>query len=208
MLPSNALMVWPLARGAAAAAAAIVAVVELAHRRASRHPGSYGAPRPDATSEALIVLGYGSRPGTVNAVQRWRCEIAVRSRSAGRASTVVFSGRGPSVEAEARVMAAHAQDVLGLPATAVVLEKMSNSTWENIALSLPLVEHAEVIKIVSDPMHARRGRTYAQALRPDLAERLAPADDYRFLERWWLKAACAAYDVYRRTREAIRQSQP
>jgi hypothetical protein len=47
-----------------------------------------------------------------------------------------------------------------------------------------MVSTAGVSKIVSDPLHAERARSYAGQLRPDLAARLSLADDYRPLERW------------------------
>lgn len=144
------------------------------------------------------MLGYGSRrQGRVHPLQRWRCEIAVRSRNPERSSIVVFSGgvvRRSVAEAEA--MAAFACGSLGLSREEILTETRSQSTWENVAFALPMVGTAGVIKIVSDPLHAGRARSYARQLRPDLAARLGPADDYRPLERWWIKAACAAYALH------------
>lgn len=183
--------------------------VELIVGRASRRRDSYGRAEPAPGTEALIVLGYPStRGGGVHPVQRWRCEIAVRSRDANREGVVVFTGgarQGQRSEAEA--MAACARDALGLPADEIRVEDRSRSTWENINFALAMVEDAEVIKIVSDPLHAARGRAYVREVRPDLAERLAPADDHRPLERWWIKVATLAATA-RFVRVAVRPKVP
>ena len=58
----------------------------------------------------------------------------------------------------------------------------SRSTWENIENVLPCLEDAGRIRIVSNSLHAEKGRAYLWTLRPDLAERLVKADEYRFGE--------------------------
>jgi hypothetical protein len=63
-----------------------------------------------------------------------------------------------------------------------------------MAYSLPLAEGSPVIKIASDPLHARRARRYLAELRPDLAARLEPAATYRPGEHPVLKAATFAYE--------------
>lgn len=50
-------------------------------------------------------------------------------------------------------------------------------------------------------MHAAQARSYVRTIRPDLAERLAPAADYRPLERTWIEFATAAYELLRLGRE-------
>ncbi|WP_231116140.1 YdcF family protein [Motilibacter rhizosphaerae] len=147
----------------------------------------------------MLVLGYRSRRGDrLHPVQRWRTEVGVRSLAAG--GRLVLSG-GPTGDgrSEAAVMAEHAL-ALGVPASAVVLEEGSRSTWDNVALSLPLLEDADVIRIASDPLHAARARAYLVRQRPDLARRLAPADDCRLLEQAPMKVVTAAYEVARRRR--------
>ena len=126
-----------------AAAVAGLAAAELVHRRAA---SGEPADHPDARTEAIIVLGYRSgRDGTPSPVQRWRCEIAVRSMDPSMSSTLIMSGwRG-----EAEVMAAYVHDVLGVPSDRIVLEKQARSTWENIAYSLPIAQDYDVIKIAS-----------------------------------------------------------
>ena len=100
-------------------------------------------------------------------------------------------------------MAAYARDCLGVATDGICLEDRSRTTRENLAFALPLVAAADVIKVVSDPLHAARGRSYVRELRPDLADRLGPADDYRFLERSWIKLACVVGSI-RGVRAAVR----
>jgi uncharacterized SAM-binding protein YcdF (DUF218 family) len=186
--------VGAIAGSAVVVAAAIVGGSEWLHRRATRR---YLGTRPDtgAGTHALVVLGYPARAdGSPHPLQRWRCRIAARSRTPG--ALVIFSGgavSGPWVEAE--VMAQYARDRLGIPAEAIRTETEAETTWQNIEFTIPLIEHADHISIVSAPMHAARARRYLHAQRPDLAARLTPAADYRFLEAWWLKTPTAAHEL-------------
>ena len=84
---------------------------------------------------------------------------------------------------------------LGVPAERIVLETRSRSTWENLRFALPMVETCDSIAIASDPMHAARARRYALQQRPDLSGRLAFAENYRLMERWWLKVPTAAVEL-------------
>ncbi len=185
-----------LTGAAVLAGAAAVAGAEIWHRRASRSwPGAdrRRADRP----QAVVVLGHPSRrDGRLHPVQKWRTEIAVRSMPASAGGVLVFSGgrtRGADVS-EAETMAAYARE-LRVPDDRILLETRAASTWQNIRLSLPMIDRYDTIVIASDPVHAARGRRYLGRQRPDLAGRLALADDYRFGERWWLKTSIAAYEL-------------
>jgi hypothetical protein len=192
--------------GVVAAGAVLgVVVVELSHYLAMRgmsasFPG--GRPAPGEASEAVIVLGFPPRrDGQTNAVQRWRCRIAVRSLDPGRSSALIMTGaatKGPRSEAE--VMAGYARDVLGVPAQQIMLEERARSTWDNIQFSLPLAEQFTVIKIASDPFHVRRAHRYVARIRPDLVTRLEPAECYRPGEYLVVKAAIVAYEIWSRAR--------
>jgi uncharacterized SAM-binding protein YcdF (DUF218 family) len=76
-----------------------------------------------------------------------------------------------------------------------VLEETSLTTWENITHVVPLVEDADVIKIVSQPAHALKARTYLQRQRPDLAARLAPARDHVLGEALLAKPVLAVHGL-------------
>jgi uncharacterized SAM-binding protein YcdF (DUF218 family) len=183
-----------------------VAMAEWLHWWASRQCIGE-SPGPGA--EAIVVLGFhATRTGHLHPLQRWRTDIGVRSMDPHRESKVIFTGAGrrggPS---EAATMSLYAREALGVPVGRIVLETKAENTWQNIELTLPMIDTADTIKIASDPMHAARARRHLRELRPDLAARVAPAADYRFLERWWLKVPTAAYELSHGARGHIRRRQ-
>ncbi len=154
--------------------------------------------RRSGGDEVVVVLGYRNPRATANVVNRWRVRAGMRSVSAegARGARVVFSGGVSGGGAsEARVMADYATAVLGFDGT-VVLEEESATTWENIANVIPLLEDADRIKIVSQPAHALKARAYLRRQRPDLAERLVRAEDYRPGEWIAVKPLMALYGLW------------
>ncbi len=187
---------WLVVAVAGGLVLAAVAWGEYAHFRMARV--GLGVAQPTAPqSEAVIVLGYRNRrPDRANALNRWRVRAAVRSADLSLArSYLVFCGttRNSAAASEAALMARYAMRACGVPGSRVVLEERSRTTWENIVYAIPLVEDAGQIKIVSNPMHALRGRLYLHRLRPDLAARLVQGQDYRPGELWPLKPLFALY---------------
>ncbi|WP_406859273.1 YdcF family protein [Streptomyces sp. HUAS MG47] len=154
--------------------------------------------------EAVVVLGYRNPQPAANRVNRWRVRAGLRSvdvdvdaaGAGGRATRVIFSG-GPTSggPAEARLMADYARSELGFDGR-VQIEDRSASTWENVTHVIPLIEDADRIKIVSQPAHALKARAYLRRQRPDLAERLVRADDYRPGEWLLLKPLLAVYGLW------------
>jgi hypothetical protein len=150
------------------------------------------------TSEAVVVLGYRNPQATANFVNRWRVRAGLRSVAAGGAqdTRVIFSGGAVgSHAAEAQLMADYARSVLGFCGTLLVEDK-SRTTWENVTNVIPLLEDADRIKIVSQPAHALKARAYVRRQRPDLAERLVRADDYRPVEWVIGKPLLALYGLW------------
>ncbi|QCQ18251.1 YdcF family protein [Microbacterium sp. RG1] len=161
----------------------------MTHWRASRR--RLASPSARGT-EAIVVLGYGNRGPRANRENRYRVRAGLRSIDPAAAGTIlVFCGgtvEGPVPEAE--IMAAYARDELGYRGPSV-LEPTSRSTWQNVENAIPLIESADVIKIVSNSIHAELARGYLWMLRPDLAERLARGADYRFGEIVFVKPVAA-----------------
>jgi uncharacterized SAM-binding protein YcdF (DUF218 family) len=176
------------------AGAAVLAWGEWMNRRWSRALVDNG----EGAAEAVVVLGFRNPGATANVVNRWRVRAGIRSISAGhaRGTRVIFSGgaAGGGV-AEARLMADYAKSVLGFDGT-VLLEDESGTTWENITNVIPLLEDADRIKIASQPAHALKARAYLRRQRPDLAERLVRADDYRPGEWILVKPLLALYGLW------------
>ncbi|MFG2833128.1 YdcF family protein [Streptomyces sp. NPDC048434] len=163
--------------GLAIAGAAVLAWGEWLNWRWSRAlvRSSVGA------SEAVVVLGYRNPESTANFINRWRVRAGIRSIAAdgARGTRVIFSGGATSNgAAEAQLMADYAKSVLGFDGP-VLLEDQSATTWENITNVIPLLEDVDRIKIASQPAHALKARAYLRRQRPDLAERLVRAYDYR-----------------------------
>ncbi len=150
----------------------------------------------EGASEAVIVLGFRNPQATANFINRWRVRVGIRSVSGGTHRTVVvFSGgaTGSSV-AEAKLMADYAASAGEFDGT-VLLEDQSATTWENITNVIPLIEDVDLIKIASQPAHALKARAYLRRQRPDLAEKLVRADDYRPGEWTVLKPLLALYGL-------------
>ena len=83
----------------------------------------------------------------------------------------------------------------------------SRSTWENVQNAIPLIEHADRIKVVSNSLHAEKARFYLWQHRPDLAERRVPTADYRFGELMLIKPVLAAIGRSH-LRDAVRSGIP
>lgn len=190
-----------------AGAVGYLAVGELSHAWAHGRGLPSGRRRAarDAVgrSEAIIVLGYPSRPdGSPHPLQRWRARIAARSISPSASeTTIICTGAAiDSGRSEAAVLA----DLLGtfgVPPEMVVLEEQARSTWQNMEFAAPLVADAGVIKVASNSLHGWRARRFLRRQDAGLASRLAPADDYRFGEYWWLKTPLAIYEAVGQWRE-------
>ncbi len=130
-------------------------------------------------------------------MNRYRVRAGIRSIDDDiEESTLVLCGGsvvGQSTEAE--VMRRYATQKLGFEGR-IVLDATSRSTWENIENAIPLIEDAESIKIVSNSLHAEKGRLYLRRLRPDLADRLARGQDHRFGELLWAKPFAAILGLH------------
>lgn len=172
----------------------LVAWGELVHWRASR---ALARPRLPARSEAVVVLGFrNTRGDRANALNRWRVRAALRSIDPTLASSIlVCSGAsGAASESEAALLARYAVAERGYTGT-VRLEERSRSTWQNVENVIPLIEDVDQIKIVSNPLHAQKARLYLRHQRPDLAERLVRAADYRLGEGWPVKPLFALHGL-------------
>lgn len=165
----------------ATAAGAALGWGEFAHWRASRAL-TYPAPRTAGGPEAIVVLGFRNRsPDRANLVNRWRVRAALRSVDPRASSSqLVMCGAAAhrGSPSEAALMARYARTERGFTGD-LVLDERSRSTSENVANAIPLLEQAERIKIVSNPLHGLRARLYLQHQRPDLAQRAVRAADYR-----------------------------
>ncbi|MGA6206837.1 YdcF family protein [Nocardia testacea] len=153
-------------------------------------------------SEAVVVLGFRNPAPRANALNRWRVRAALRSCSPRLDTRMVFCGGAVAgVWSEAELMAAYARE-RGWSGP-VALDTASRSTWENIENAIALIEDADRIKIVSNPLHAEQARHYLAALRPDLATRLVRGAEYRFGEWTFVKPLFALLGYAKRGRGPV-----
>lgn len=151
----------------------------------------------EGACEAVVVLGYRNPGTSANVINRWRVRAGLRSLDGGtRETRLIFSGGTTGDGAtEARLMADYARTVLGFDGPAL-LEERSTTTWENITCVIPLLDGVDRIKIVSQPAHALKARAYLRRQRPDLAGKLAGADDCRLGEWTAVKPLLALYGLW------------
>lgn len=160
--------------------AAAAACAEFVHWRSSLR--MLGTSPGSGDTEAVVVLGYGNRGERANFVNRYRVRAGIRSRDRTADSVLIMSGGTVEGDVpEAVVMERFARDELGYTGR-ILLETSSRSTRENIENTIPLIEDADRIKIVSNSPHAEVAREYLWQLRPDVADRLVRADEQRFGE--------------------------
>lgn len=187
----------PLRGIAAAVTLGVIVAAEWLHWDASRRMLGTAARHG---SEAVLVLGFGNRGPRANLVNRYRVRAGIRSIDRTAMATLVLSGGTvEGSEPEAVIMARYAREELGF-AGRIALEPESRSTWENVRNSIPLIEHADAIKIVSNSPHALVAREFLHRMRPDLADRLIRADEHRFGEIVPLKVAAAVRMLWYRLR--------
>ncbi|MET9781854.1 YdcF family protein [Nocardiopsis alba] len=148
--------------------------------------------------EAVIVLGFRNRSVKANYLNRYRVRAGLRSQDphAKRSVLVLCGGTVAGDVSEAEVMARYARYQLGYTGP-IRLDRKSTSTWENIENVIPLVEDMDTLKIVSNSLHAEKGRAYLWRQRPDIAERLVRAEEHRFGELALLKPVLAVIGLNR-----------
>lgn len=157
--------------------------------------------------EVVIVLGFKNRGNRANYLNRYRVRAALRSVDpAAERSVLVFCGGavGGAVP-EAELMARYASEECGYTGP-VRLDADSATTWENIRNAVGFLEEFGTIKIVSNSLHAEKGRAYLWKQRPDLAERLVRADEYHLGELTLVKpiAVFASLKSRRRVMGSVR----
>ncbi|MDM7892268.1 ElyC/SanA/YdcF family protein [Curtobacterium caseinilyticum] len=146
----------------------------------------------------MVALGFVNPQTHPNPVNRWRARIAVRSaaalRSQGYDVTILCCGgavRGDTSEAQHLAVSIRRLGWSG----PLLLDVASRSTWENIALALPVLERTDRLAIASNGLHAAKAREYLRRQAPIIADRLIPASEYRLGEMVLAKPLFAAVGV-------------
>ena len=141
---------------------------------------SYGNQSNDSHADAAVVLGaaaWGKKPSPV---YRERIKEAIALYESGRVHYLVFTGGTPvaGYPAEGSVGREFAIEH-GVPATAILVETTSRTTWQNLANAKELIKSAGIdsVLLVSDPLHMRRAMALASNL--DLPAMPAPTSSSR-----------------------------
>jgi uncharacterized SAM-binding protein YcdF (DUF218 family) len=158
---------------------------------------TWAANPPRGKTCIVLVLGYPSKSdGTPDPVQEWRVADGVQAYRNNSCRQIVFSGAAVSnqiVEAETMAKLASRN---GVPSVRILMETQAQNTWENIKRSIPFLEKYDSILIVSDSLHAQRGRRYLCKQRPDLCDQAFVAAEYRPFDHWWWKMATALNELF------------
>jgi uncharacterized SAM-binding protein YcdF (DUF218 family) len=77
---------------------------------------------------------------------------------------------------------------------------VSRSTWENVVEASRIAEGAKYVVLVSDAFHASRARRYWDMQQPDSNQDVRLADNYSFLDHFWLRTPATLIEVLHRTR--------
>lgn len=183
------------------ASAALLALPEAVFWLSAR--GLEGYPRQGSC--AVLVLGYPQRAdGSPHPVQRWRVAAGAGIFKEEGCRLMVLTGGVPKTRRpEAEVMAELAAEA-GVPPKLMAQEKASTNTWENAKLSAPLLRRYERIFVVSDPLHARRGRRYFCRQDTALCPRVHAWAPYRPLEMYGRKWYALLYETAALVRDACK----
>lgn len=159
---------------------------------------------PAGRSCAVLVLGYPSQSdGSPDPVQIQRVSAGMQADRSHHCEKMILSGGAVKNHiVEAQTMAQLASK-LGMPSSKLLLETKARNTWENIKFSLAQLEKYDQILIVSDNLHAQRGRRYLCKQRSDLCDRTFVTVEYRPFDRWWRKIPLALYELFAGLRDSI-----
>ncbi|UWQ11710.1 YdcF family protein [Aliiroseovarius crassostreae] len=118
---------------------------------------------PPAAPKTALVLGAKLSPdGRATGALRRRAGHAAQLWHRGEIDLIVVSGGVPqSGITEASVMADLLRET-GVSEERIILEDQARNTWENIALSRPLIPEGAEITLITDSYHAPRARLMAR----------------------------------------------
>lgn len=119
-------------------------------------------------ADIAVVLGNAvNRRGKPNPCLRSRVEAGVALYKQGKAGILLMSGGTDGDGSnEAQAMSGMAVE-MGVPEEKIRVEDRSESTYENIAFSRPLMNDAATVIIVSDAFHLARASWLARRHWPD-----------------------------------------
>ena len=126
---------------------------------------SFGNTTSNARADAAVVLGAAVWTDQVSPVFKERINHAINLYRVGQVHKLIFTGgQGnpgePTESAAARDYALQS----GVPASDILIEEKSHTTYENIIYAKELADAHGIhnVLIVSDPLHMKRAMTMAE----------------------------------------------
>jgi len=143
----------------------ILSVVILAAGLLAWRIYSFGNTTSNARADAAVVLGAAVWTDQVSPVFKERINHAINLYRVGQVHKLIFTGgQGnpgePTESAAARDYALQS----GVPASDILIEEKSHTTYENIIYAKQLADAHGIhnVLIVSDPLHMKRAMTMAE----------------------------------------------
>jgi len=143
----------------------ILSVVILAAGLLAWRIYSFGNTTSNARADAAVVLGAAVWTDQVSPVFKERINHAINLYRVGQVHKLIFTGgQGnpgePTESAAARDYALQS----GVPASDILIEEKSHTTYENIIYAKELADAHGIhnVLIVSDPLHMKRAMTMAE----------------------------------------------
>jgi len=126
---------------------------------------SFGNTSSDARADAAVVLGAAVWTDQVSPVFKERINHAIDLYRTGLVRKLIFTG-GQGNPGEPTESAAARDYALqnGVPASDILIEEKSHTTYENIIYAKELADAHGIhnVLIVSDPLHMKRAMTMAE----------------------------------------------
>ena len=126
---------------------------------------SFGNTTSDGPADAAVVLGAAVWTKDPSPVFRERINHAMNLYRRGRVRKLIFTGgQGNPGEPTEASAARHYALQSGVPASDILIEDKSHTTYENVLNAKQLADTHGIRKvlIVSDPLHMKRAMTMAQ----------------------------------------------
>ncbi len=126
---------------------------------------SFGNASSDAQADAAVVLGAAVWTANVSPVFRERINHGIDLYRRGKVRKLIFTGGqgNPGEPTESSAARDYALQ-RGVPATDILIEEKSHTTYENILYAKELADNHGIKKvlIVSDPLHMKRAVAMAE----------------------------------------------
>ena len=126
---------------------------------------SFGNASSDAQADAAVVLGAAVWTSNVSPVFRERINHGIDLYRRGKVRKLIFTGGqgNPGEPTESSAARDYALQ-RGVPATDILIEEKSHTTYENILYAKELADNHGIKKvlIVSDPLHMKRAVAMAE----------------------------------------------